>query len=142
MSRCRCELNCFGDWSTGALYQVGYEVTSKVDQDKSDVSGRVVYNPYCWVSTLFSSLPLSLPLPLPSLPLSLPPPSLPPSLPPWLPPSPPLPSSLPPCLPPSPPPSLPSFFQEYILLNTCWWYTEAWPGRNGFIVYCRIRKVK
>jgi len=36
---CRCVLNWFGDWSTGALYQVGYEFTNKVDLDKSDVSG-------------------------------------------------------------------------------------------------------
>ena len=35
---CRCVLNWFGDWSTGALYQVGYEFTNKVDLDKSDVS--------------------------------------------------------------------------------------------------------
>jgi len=32
----RCVLNWFGDWSTGALYQVGYEFTNKVDLDKSD----------------------------------------------------------------------------------------------------------
>ena len=34
----RCVLNWFGDWSTGALYQVGLEFTNKVDLDKSDVS--------------------------------------------------------------------------------------------------------
>ena len=34
----RCVLNWFGDWSTDALYQVGYEFTNKVDLDKSDVS--------------------------------------------------------------------------------------------------------
>ena len=33
----RCVLNWFGDWSTGALYQVGLELTNKVDLDKSDV---------------------------------------------------------------------------------------------------------
>ena len=37
----RCVLNWFGDWSTGALYQVGLEFTNKVDLDKSDVSKRV-----------------------------------------------------------------------------------------------------
>lgn len=36
----RCVLNWFGDWSTGALYQVGSEFTNKVDLDRSDVSGR------------------------------------------------------------------------------------------------------
>lgn len=34
----RCVLNWFGDWSTGALYQVGLEFTNKVDLDKSNVS--------------------------------------------------------------------------------------------------------
>ena len=33
-----CVLNWFSDWSTDALYQVGYEFTNKVDLDKSDVS--------------------------------------------------------------------------------------------------------
>ena len=33
-----CLLNWFSDWSTDALYQVGYEFTNKVDLDKSDVS--------------------------------------------------------------------------------------------------------
>ena len=37
---CRCVLNWFGDWSTGALYQVGLEFTNKVDLDKSDVSSH------------------------------------------------------------------------------------------------------
>ena len=36
----RCVLNWFGDWSTGALYQVGLEFTNKVDLDKSNVSRR------------------------------------------------------------------------------------------------------
>ena len=40
----RCVLNWFGDWSTNALYQVGYEFTNKVDLDKSDVS--VDYGPF------------------------------------------------------------------------------------------------
>ncbi|XP_019862671.1 PREDICTED: cytoplasmic dynein 1 heavy chain 1-like, partial [Amphimedon queenslandica] len=31
-----CVLNWFGDWSTDALYQVGYEFTNKVDLDKLD----------------------------------------------------------------------------------------------------------
>ena len=34
----RCVLNWFGDWSTGALYQVGSEFTSKLDLEKSTVS--------------------------------------------------------------------------------------------------------
>lgn len=34
----RCVLNWFGDWSNGALYQVGLEFTNRVDLDKSDVS--------------------------------------------------------------------------------------------------------
>lgn len=34
----RCVLNWFGDWSTGALYQVGHEFTNRVDLDRSDVS--------------------------------------------------------------------------------------------------------
>ena len=35
-----CVLDWFSDWSTDALYQVGYEFTNKVDLDKSlsDVS--------------------------------------------------------------------------------------------------------
>lgn len=32
----RCVLNWFGDWSDGALYQVGKEFTSRVDLDASD----------------------------------------------------------------------------------------------------------
>ena len=38
--RFRCVLNWFGDWSTGALYQVGKEFTSKIDLEKSNVSTR------------------------------------------------------------------------------------------------------
>ena len=34
----RCVLNWFGDWSNGALYQVGQEFTSKIDLEKGDVS--------------------------------------------------------------------------------------------------------
>jgi len=33
-------LNWFGDWSTGALYQVGQEFTQKLDVDKADVSAN------------------------------------------------------------------------------------------------------
>ena len=39
----RCVLNWFGDWSTGALYQVGLEFTNKVDLDKSDVRCDLYY---------------------------------------------------------------------------------------------------
>ena len=38
---CRCVLNWFGDWSTGALYQVGQEFTQKLDVDRADVSVHV-----------------------------------------------------------------------------------------------------
>jgi len=31
-------LNWFGDWSTGALYQVGKEFTNKIDLEKTNVS--------------------------------------------------------------------------------------------------------
>lgn len=34
----RCVLNWFGDWSTGALYQVGKEFTNKIDLEKGQVS--------------------------------------------------------------------------------------------------------
>ena len=34
----RCVLNWFGDWSTGAFYQVGQEFTQKLDVEKPDVS--------------------------------------------------------------------------------------------------------
>lgn len=34
----RCVLNWFGDWSTGALYQVGREFTNKMDLEKGNVS--------------------------------------------------------------------------------------------------------
>ena len=59
----RCVLNWFGDWSTGALYQVGLEFTNKVDLDKSDVSITVstsssdvewfeVQEEYRWVASV------------------------------------------------------------------------------------------
>jgi len=35
-------LNWFGDWSTGALYQVGKEFTNKVDLEKGQVSSRII----------------------------------------------------------------------------------------------------
>jgi len=38
----RCVLNWFGDWSTGALYQVGQSFTSKVDLEKSNVSKYLI----------------------------------------------------------------------------------------------------
>ena len=57
----RCVLNWFGDWSTGALYQVGKEFTSKIDLEKSNVrvilhkpwshlQGRLLVESYlfCW----------------------------------------------------------------------------------------------
>ena len=34
----RCVLNWFGDWSTGALYQVGREFTNKIDLERGNVS--------------------------------------------------------------------------------------------------------
>eukprot|EP00731_Ephydatia_muelleri_P024350 Em0016g621a len=39
----RCVLNWFGDWSTNAFYQVGYEFTNKVDLDRSDYMPPVPY---------------------------------------------------------------------------------------------------
>ena len=38
----RCVLNWFGDWSTGALYQVGKEFTNKVDLERGDVSSFAI----------------------------------------------------------------------------------------------------
>ena len=38
MSVYRCVLNWFGDWSNGALYQVGREFTNKIDLEKANVS--------------------------------------------------------------------------------------------------------
>lgn len=37
----RCVLNWFGDWSNGALYQVGKEFTNKIDLERSNVSGVI-----------------------------------------------------------------------------------------------------
>ena len=54
---CRCVLNWFGDWSTGALYQVGYEFTNKVDLDRSDVRReyyRMIHVLYMTCSRLLS----------------------------------------------------------------------------------------
>ena len=57
----RCVLNWFGDWSTGALYQVGHAFTNRVDLDRSDVSHipttRVSYchNP-CFILPCFITL--------------------------------------------------------------------------------------
>ncbi|XP_019858156.1 PREDICTED: cytoplasmic dynein 1 heavy chain 1-like [Amphimedon queenslandica] len=48
----RCVLNWFGDWSTDALYQVGYEFTNKVDLDKSD------YIPPDRVPVVYPDLPM------------------------------------------------------------------------------------
>ena len=44
----RCVLNWFGDWSTGALYQVGKEFTSKIDLEKSNVS-VILYKPWSYL---------------------------------------------------------------------------------------------
>lgn len=33
----RCVVNWFGDWSTGALYQVGQSFTTKIDLERSTV---------------------------------------------------------------------------------------------------------
>lgn len=38
----RCVLNWFGDWSTGAFYQVAREFTNKIDLENSNVSVIVV----------------------------------------------------------------------------------------------------
>jgi len=48
---CRCVLNWFGDWSTGALYQVGKEFTSKIDLEKTNVC---VQSPMLYYVTLCS----------------------------------------------------------------------------------------
>ena len=49
--RFRCVLNWFGDWSTGALYQVGKEFTSKIDLEKSNVSTRYSEEQRCGKKT-------------------------------------------------------------------------------------------
>lgn len=46
---CRCVLNWFGDWSNGALYQVGKEFTNKIDLEKTNV----------FISQLFDIFPVS-----------------------------------------------------------------------------------
>jgi dynein heavy chain 1 len=42
----RCVLNWFGDWSNGALYQVGKEFTNKIDLDKGNVSFSSVFTSF------------------------------------------------------------------------------------------------
>ena len=42
----RCVLNWFGDWSTGALYQVGQSFTSKVDLERSGVWSSFFFSNY------------------------------------------------------------------------------------------------
>ena len=37
----RCVLNWFGDWSNGALFQVGKEFTNKMDLEKPNVSKTI-----------------------------------------------------------------------------------------------------
>ncbi|RMX44013.1 hypothetical protein pdam_00012965 [Pocillopora damicornis] len=49
----RCVLNWFGDWSTGALYQVGKEFTSKIDLEKSN------YNPPDYLPKVYEELPMT-----------------------------------------------------------------------------------
>ena len=53
-------LNWFSDWSTDALYQVGYEFTNKVDLDKSDVSVYVHVNSFRFTCTCNTILACSL----------------------------------------------------------------------------------
>ena len=55
-----CVLNWFSDWSTDALYQVGYEFTNKVDLDKSDVSVYVHVNSFRFTCTYNTILTCSL----------------------------------------------------------------------------------
>lgn len=45
----RCVLNWFGDWSNGALFQVGKEFTNKMDLEKGSVSFVL-----CAMSTVMS----------------------------------------------------------------------------------------
>ncbi|XP_074612492.1 cytoplasmic dynein 1 heavy chain 1-like isoform X2 [Acropora palmata] len=49
----RCVLNWFGDWSTGALYQVGKEFTSKLDLEKSN------YSPPDYLPKVYEDLPVT-----------------------------------------------------------------------------------
>ncbi|KAK3755600.1 hypothetical protein QZH41_017589, partial [Actinostola sp. cb2023] len=48
----RCVLNWFGDWSTGALYQVGKEFTSKLDLDQS------LYSAPPYLPVVYEDLPV------------------------------------------------------------------------------------
>lgn len=50
----RCVLNWFGDWSNGALYQVGREFTNKIDLEKTNVS--LLYSDVFILSNLASEL--------------------------------------------------------------------------------------
>ncbi|CAI4230233.1 unnamed protein product [Auanema sp. JU1783] len=43
----RCVLNWFGDWSDTALYQVGSELTNKLDMDRSDYEAPLGIKPVC-----------------------------------------------------------------------------------------------
>jgi len=57
---CRCVLNWFGDWSTGALYQVGQEFTQKLDVEKSDVRKNThIYQIYFLYVAVYCSKPSS-----------------------------------------------------------------------------------
>ena len=47
----RCVVNWFGDWSTGALYQVGYELTNKVDLESPH------YQPPHLIPLVYDSIP-------------------------------------------------------------------------------------
>eukprot|EP00112_Aurelia_sp_Birch-Aquarium-sp1_P013630 Seg2899.2 transcript_id=Seg2899.2/GoldUCD/mRNA.D3Y31 product="Cytoplasmic dynein 1 heavy chain 1" protein_id=Seg2899.2/GoldUCD/D3Y31 len=48
----RCVLNWFGDWSNGALYQVGSEFTNKLDLEKS------TYKPPDFIPKVYENLPM------------------------------------------------------------------------------------
>jgi len=48
----RCVLNWFGDWSTGALFQVGQSFTNKVDLERSN------YNPPDMLPVVYENLPM------------------------------------------------------------------------------------
>ena len=47
----RCVVNWFGDWSTGALYQVGYELTNKIDLEDPN------YNPPHLLPLIYDLIP-------------------------------------------------------------------------------------
>lgn len=55
----RCVLNWFGDWSTGALYQVGSEFTNKLDLEKSTVSDCQCIYDVVSIRLTFLYVPLS-----------------------------------------------------------------------------------